>query len=140
MGSPNINNIGAYFVTREGLAPAANAAGTRNGTGLDRLSSAVKGAKSCTIISHTGAATGGPTSFTRDVKLQDSADNSAWADLAGAAVAQQTAAGLVELDVDLSGAKQYVRAVEVTTLTGGTAPTLPGSVEIVFGGADSLPL
>jgi hypothetical protein len=144
MAGPNINQIGAYVAVKQGNAPLANGAGTRNGAAIDR--STVGWAKSCVLSAHAGAATGTPTSFTYDVKLQDSADGSTgWADYtqpsgASSAITQQTAAGLTEKDIDLTGAKQYVRVVEVVAFVGGTSPTLPAGEQVVFGGGDSLPL
>lgn len=136
MSHDNKNNIGAFLAIRQGLAPLANAAGTRNGTGVDRQLQ-----RSVTIVCNTGAATGSPSSGTLDVKLQDSADNSTFADISGAAFSQKTTttAEIRSINVDLSGAARYVRVVEVTALTGGTSPTLPNSVSLVFGGSQELP-
>lgn len=137
MSHPNKNNIGAFLAIRQGLAPLANAAGTRNGSAVDRLLQ-----RSVTVVCNTGAATGSPSSGTLDVKLQDSADGSTgWADISGAAFSQKTTttAEIRSINVDLSGAARYVRAVEVTALSGGTSPTLPNSVSLVFGGSTELP-
>lgn len=146
MASTDINQIGAYVAAKQALVPLANAAGTRNGTGIDR--STVAYAKSCVLVAQLGAATGTPTSFTHNLKIQHSSDNGsgdAWADYTPptgtAALAQQTAgSALVEKDIDLTGAKQYVRVVETIAFVGGTSPALPASAAFVFGGGDSLPL
>ncbi len=70
---------------------------------------------------HVTAVSGAPTSWT--VKLQDSADNSSWADVAGA-VFTPTAVTASQRLVSGGGAtlRQYVRCV--ATVVGGTAPTI----------------
>lgn len=138
----NSANVGTYIVAKTGTAPAANGAATRNGTGIDRVA---LGVDSCVLVALIGAPTGSPTGFTYDLKLQDSANNTDWADfnpsgVGTGAMAQQTAAGVAEKDIDLTLARQYVRVVETLTITGGTAPTVPAGSAIVFGGASTLPL
>jgi hypothetical protein len=55
--------------------------GTTTSPALD-----TKGMEQCTVILQTGVIT---TTGTLDVKIEDSADNSVWADLTGAVFAQQ---------------------------------------------------
>jgi hypothetical protein len=72
---------------------------------------------------HVSAVTGAPTSYT--VKLQDSADGTTWADVAGGAFASVTAPlGGSQRLVSAVGAtlRRYVRYV--ATAVGGTAPTI----------------
>lgn len=142
MADPTVNHIGAYVVAKEGLPPKANGAGTRQGAVIDRADSSLAYAQSCVLVAHVGAATGAPDSFTYDVKLQHGAlaDGSDMADFDGGAIPQVTAAGLVELDVDLAGAKRYIRVVETVALSGGSSPSLPAGVAVVFGGGRKLPL
>lgn len=145
MGAPFISDIGAYVASKEALPPKANGAGTRNGTGID-LSATRAG--SAVLVAHVGAPTGAPSSFTYDLKLQHSNDNGvtdAWSDYAppggaSGAIAQQSAAGLTELDVDLGGAKRYMRTVETIAITGGSSPTVPASAALILGGAHDLPV
>ncbi len=70
---------------------------------------------------HATAVTGSPTSWT--VKLQDSADGTTWADVAGGAFAATNVPAAQRL-VSAPGAvlRQYVRYV--ATAVGGTAPTI----------------
>jgi hypothetical protein len=70
---------------------------------------------------HVTAVTGAPTSWT--VKLQDSADGTTWADVAGGAFTATTIPAAQRL-VSAAGAtlRQYVRYV--ATVVGGTAPTV----------------
>lgn len=124
------------------IPPTAPAAGTVNGTGIDRL-----GLSSAVIEVETGAVTGGPTTQTLDVKIQHSdVLGSGYVDFqpagtaASGAVAQLTAVNTRKRkSVDLRAAKRYVRLVAVTAFTGGASPTWFQSAKLVFGGADQLP-
>ncbi|MCY1042125.1 hypothetical protein OV208_12440 [Corallococcus sp. bb12-1] len=144
MSAPHISQIGAFIAARLGTPPAATPAGTRQGTGYDRL---VLG-ESCVLVAATGAVTGGPTAQGYEAKLQHSSDNGeddAWTDYvpsgAGSAFVQLTAANaFAEKDVDLGAAKRFVRVAESTTLTGGTTPSLQVCSVVVFGGAMTLPV
>jgi hypothetical protein len=145
MSAQNISGIGAEAAPRIGLAPQALAAGTVNGTGIDR-----RGFNSCKLVAKTGATSGTPTSFTEDVKLQH-------ADTVGGtytdytpsvpnpggsgAVGQITAANTIrDRAIDLKTAKAFIRAVATTAFVGGTAPTVLCDVTIILGGADTLPI
>ncbi len=70
---------------------------------------------------HVTAVTGSPTSWT--VKLQDSADGTTWADVAGGTFTATSVPAAQRL-VSAAGAalRQYVRYV--ATVVGGTAPTI----------------
>lgn len=136
MANPNVSNFGARAVSKAGTVPAAASAGTRNGSAIDRL-----GYGSCIVAANVGASSGTPTSFTLDYKLQDSADGSTgWADYTPpsgtAALTQITAASaLSSKNIDLAGAKRYLRVVEVLAFVGGSSPTLGCSSVVVLGGA-----
>ncbi|MGA2332308.1 MAG: hypothetical protein ABSG75_11165 [Syntrophales bacterium] len=91
-----------------------NRTATGNGSGVDTLGYEGK----LKITLDIGTVTG--TTPTLDVKIQDSADNSTFADLSPAvAFAQQNAAGINHLGLDIRTVRRYVRAV--ATL-GGTSP------------------
>jgi hypothetical protein len=141
MADPRRHNIGAYAKLATGLVNLANAAGTRNGDAIDRLS--YGNAQSCVLISSAGAATGTPDSGTLDVKIQSSADGSTgWTEVTGGAFAQKTTITALdrELDVDLGPAHRYVRIVEVTAFVNGSTPKTPHAVLIVFGGGHTVPM
>lgn len=128
-------NIGALIKAVFGVAPAAQSAGAVNGAAIDR-----QGYGSCVLIAQTGAETGSPSARSSTCKLQDSADGStAWADITGASVAVAAVNTAGEVDVNLAGAKRYIRVVNTTAFTGGTTPTLASSATVVLGGADKLP-
>lgn len=97
------------------ILPAAARVATANGTGVDKTAYIGRGM----IVLNIGVVSG--TNPTADVKIQDSADNSSFADISGAAFAQKTAAGTSTLAVDLDSARQYIRAV--FTLGGTSTPT-----------------
>jgi len=129
------HNIGALIKAFLGVAPGARSAGAVNGPAIDRM-----GYGSATITVVTGAETGTPSARSSTCKLQDSADGSTgWADIAGASVAVAAVDSVGEVDVNLAGAKRYVRVVNTTAFTGGTSPTLLSSATLVLGGADKLP-
>jgi hypothetical protein len=89
-----------------------------------------------------GAATGSPTSFTVDGKVQESDDGSTgWEDVTGAAIAQQTTGSkIVRVRVpNPHNRKRYLRAVLVTAFVGGTSPTIPVSGALEVGRAQQQP-
>jgi len=72
---------------------------------------------------------GGGTSPTLDVKIQDSADNSTFADVTGLAFTQVTAtASLQSMAVDTRAVRRYIRTVRTL---GGSSPTFDGSITAV---------
>src|SRR3989304_6036473 len=87
------------------LPPAARTA-TANGGGVD-LQGYVGSLK---LILDSAAGTG--TTPTMDVKIQDSADNTTFADVSGLTFTQVVgAASLQSLGVDTRAVKRYIRAV-----------------------------
>jgi len=123
----------------KGINPADSAAATINGTSIERNpSSGRAGAASAVLHVACGAATGGPSSFTVNGKLQDSADGSTgWADIGDAITA------LTSDDTDgespgsnMSNFKAHIRAVIVVAFVGGSTPTIPVAATVCFGGRD----
>ena len=82
----NSFDVGASIDTRVGISPKNSTAATTNGTGFDRT-----GFLSCALHVACGAATGTPTTQSVIGKIQDSADNSTFADVTGATAAALTA-------------------------------------------------
>lgn len=141
------SHIGAYVKTDNlALAPAAQAAGSRQGATFDpgRYGSGV-------LVAFTGAASGTPTSFSvvYEVETRDGSDNAnAWStlkDMDGEDVALTltTASTAVELDIDF----QYIpvghdelRVVEAMAFVGGSTPTVVSGALLVLGGASTLPV
>lgn len=131
-------DIGAQVKVIAGIPPT-NDDGTAaiNGAAIDRL-----GFQSAVLQVANGVATGAPTSYTIDAKLQESADGSTgWTDISGAAITQITADNSDEyVDVNLAGAKRYIRVVATTAFVGGTSPTVPVAATVVLDGAAEKPV
>lgn len=132
----NVSGPGPEVKNQVGTVPAASAAGTVNGTGVDRL-----GFNYAVLEAQTGAVTGAPSAQTLDCKLQHSdASGSGYTDVTGGAVAQITAANTRKRKtIDLRGLKRYVRVVTVAAFTGGTTPTIANVCTLQLAGTDVLP-
>jgi hypothetical protein len=139
------SQAGAYVAPRVGNVPKAALAnaGTNNGPGIDRT-----GFGSLKIVAQTGAVTGAPTATLYEARVQHSTDDAAtdpYTDYqpdgtAASGKAAVTAANAVaSKDVDLGGAKKFIRLVELATLTAGTSPTVLGTSIPLLGGGTKLP-
>lgn len=136
MANPNVSESGHARTVAAGTKPKAASSETINGAAIDRMTAGEGGYLSCDLVLNVGDATGSPTSFTADAKLQHSDDGSTgWADITGGAVTQQTAAGIVRKKIDLLKAKRYVRSVVVVAITGGTTPAVPCSSTVILAGS-----
>jgi len=95
------------------LVPNDVSTTTANSTGVDLLP--YEGKMLCTLDAEAGG-----SGITYAVKLQDSADNSSFTDLSGAAFSTTgaNAASVQKLAVNIDDARRYVRAV--ITVAGGT--------------------
>jgi hypothetical protein len=113
-----------------GLVADNHGAGTVNGPGIDRL-----GFEEALVVVNSGANGAGGTV---NVKVQESDDNSTWADVAGAAFAQITEANDNTVYVgrlNLVSRKRYLRLVAAV----GTAACDLGAV-VLLGAARELPV
>lgn len=138
----NPNNIGGQIVAVQATANAS-ATSAQTGSAIDRI-----GFSSGKLVISRGAATGTPSSQTTDAKLQHS-DTTTSGDFVdytqpdgtAAAITQDTTATakVITLDVNLVGAKRYVRAVVTPALSGGSSPAFPLGSVLVLGGAAQLP-
>lgn len=140
MPFPRISHLGAFIKNVVAVPPQSSAAATINGSSIDRTDFG-----SSSLFVKTGAATGGPTTISITAKIQTSADGSTWADYKpdGLSVATTTltaASSGVELDVDLAGASQFVRAVLTISFTGGSSPTIPVDATMTLGGSRTIPI
>lgn len=112
----NQNNLGTHLQTIA-LAPMANILTTANGTGVDVRDFVGQIAVLLSAVNVAG------TSPTLAVKLQSSADNSTYADVAGAVFTTVTEAGtkaptLEKITVNVDAASRYLRVVKTV---GGTS-------------------
>lgn len=105
------------------LLPVASVTASGNATAVDMQ--AYDG--EIAIILDCAAGTG--TNPTMDVKIQDSADNSTFADVSGAAFTQVTnaAASVQKMSLNKDELKRYIRVVK--TIGGTSTPTFLMSVK-----------
>lgn len=117
----NTNDVG--YLPTISLIPASDVAATANGTGVD-----IKDyVGSLQLLLDAGAATAG-TSPTLDVKIQDSDDNSSYADVTGKAFTQvTTVASRQQMVIDTNAVRRYIRAV--VTVGGTNSPSFPASLQ-----------
>lgn len=114
LGMAIMRDIKAHMTVSNSLAPAARTT-TVNGTSLD-LQNYIGD-----IMAVLNSAAGTGTSPTLDVKLQDSADDSAFADVAGKTFTQITGtASLQTMNIDVRAVRRYIRLVATI---GGTSPS-----------------
>lgn len=138
-----MKNIGALVDVVTSVEPQSSAAATINGTGIDRQLHG--NALSCVLHTIEGAVSGAPSASSVQSKLQDSADNSTFADYKpdGVNVAQAAALSAANtengLAVDLTNARRFIRAVTVVGFTGGTSPSALVAADIVLAGERTLP-
>jgi len=119
------------------VALLVGTAGANNGTGIDR-----SGYDEIKVLVSTGAATGTPTSYSVDAKLQDSADNSSFADVSDVEIKQITADNTTATmeKINCSTLRRYVRVVTTPAYVGGTSPKVPVAVTVLLGQAKSEPV
>lgn len=123
---PNMHTLSQRVLVKPTLIGAITAA-SNNGTGVNCL-----GYARAAAIFHSAPSGTGTTS---DCKLQESADNSTFADVTSATFTQVTTAGgakLALMDIDLSKRLQYLRLVH-TGAGGSAAGQFEGSI-LLFNG------
>lgn len=99
------------------VSAANTAAATSSGVDLQGYEGVVQ------LVVQTGAITG-----TLDGKVQDSADNSSFADVSGLTFTQVTAANkIAKLDIAVNGVRRYIKYV-------GTVGTGPVLISVVLNG------
>lgn len=130
-------NAGDYVKLQKAIDPEDSAAATITGGPIDRT-----GFNSCILHAAAGAASGAPSAQTVDAKIQDSATSGgSFVDFPGAAIATITADDSdAEVDVDLSGAKAFIKVVVVVGFTGGTTPAIPVASTLALGGSEVEPV
>jgi hypothetical protein len=124
----------AYVLPKVGVTPTNSGAAATSGTGFDRT-----GYGSCAVHAMVGAASGTPDSFTAIFVLEHSdASGSGYA--AFSTLTTITAAGELVKNVDLAGAKKYIRVTCTVAFVNGTSPKLPVACSIACGGAKTIPV
>lgn len=132
-------DIGAMLQVEQGTPPLADTGSTVNGTGIDRSQF-----QSCVLGLSSGAATGTPCTQLGDARLQDSADNSTFADFTddqgNGAVAQISGDDEdAYTAINLRTAEKFIRVVRVIAFTGGSSPDWPVATPVILGGALNTP-
>lgn len=140
-------NVAALATMKQALVAAAQpAAGSYSllGAEIDR---SVAGWESALFGVFPGLATGSPTSWTLDAKLQHADPGGSWSDVVAdgvnekVAITQIVSAAAVPrfLAVDLSRLKLRVRLAFQLAFVGGTSPTLLLDAKAQVGGGVSIP-
>ncbi len=137
------HNIGALLAAVTSVFPQSSAAATVDGSSIDRDAHSMAG--SCVLHQVAGALGGAPSTASVITKLQDSADNSTFADYKPDGVNVATTVALTAADtensvnVDLAAARRYIRAVTTVAFTGGTSPTALVAADVILGGENTAP-
>lgn len=135
-------NIGSMLSIVTSVLPQSSAAGTVTGSSIDRQAHSLAGC--CVLHQVAGAVTGAPSAISIITKLQDSADNSSFADYKpdGVNVATNVAitAASTEnsLSVDLTLARRYIKAITTVAFTGGTTPAASIAADVILSGENTL--
>jgi len=122
-----IHNLGSKTYVAS-LLGADSRTTTATGTGFDLQGSNDAEGEAIVILDSEA---GSGTSPTLNVKLQDSADNSSWADITGKTFTEVTnaAAGFEKISINTNDVRRYVRAVGTL---GGTSPVFVYGVSLVY--------
>lgn len=107
--------------------------GPVNGAGIDRTG------YTSVIVDASFAFAGTPTGGTVTALLQDSADNTTFANFGSPVAVPVAASGLASIAADLSGARQFVRVVLTGAPTGGNSPAATFAASARLFGPDRLP-
>jgi hypothetical protein len=122
-----IHNLGSKTYVGS-LLGADSRTTTATGTGFDLQGSNDAEGEAIVILD---CEAGSGTTPTLNVKLQDSADNSAWADVSGKVFTEVTdaAASLQKISFNANDVRRYVRAVGTQA---GTNPVFVYGVSLVY--------
>ena len=123
-----IHNLGSKTYLAS-LLPALARTATANGSGVDLQGS--NDAEGEAVVILDCAAAGAGTTPTYNVKIQDSADNSTFADVTGATFTQVTStASQQKLTINANDVQRYIRAV--ATIGGTSSPSFVASVSLLY--------
>lgn len=137
-----LTDVGSHITNSVSITPRAQTAATVEGSGIDRCAPGDQQYQSCQLFVSVGPTTGTPDSFSVAVTMEDSADNLSFAAMSPAvAITTITAINTSQyVNVNLKGARRYVRAVAVVAFVGGTSPTVGIAANVTLGGATKLPV
>lgn len=142
-----MKNMGAYVTQAIAFAPAAYTSGAGNdgdpvaGTTFDR-NSYVSQLLSAKLVLSASATLSASETLKLEAKIEDSANGSDWDDYQTLedATLSETGALVKGFDVQLSGARRYIRVNLTATLSKGSDDTAVVAGVFVFGGATELPI
>ena len=134
-------NIGSLVVPVTSVFPESAAAGTINGSSIDRTLHNLP--NSCVLHQVVGAESGAPTTTSVQTTLQHSPDNATWSNYQLGTTVQQTAVLTAANSentaaIDLTGAYRFIRAVTAVSFTGGASPAVLVAADIILGGEREL--
>lgn len=148
---PITNDIGAYITTRQALDADIVGAGqggsgdTVNGPSFHRTAFRPLHLSTKVVVPYNGTVASGAT-VTGHIAVQDSADGNSWDPFdtaSGSTVITGDASGVVrgafELDVNLLGARDYIRACFTPTLSASGTSIFSYNGVFVLGGGETLP-
>ncbi len=158
MGVAMQRDIGAYLVVKEAVNPQVVTAGGGadgveiNGTAIDRLAIRYPTLSCKVAIPYYVAGVGSTDTVTVVSNLQHSSLSTAgWADLPNrdgttissvvfsGTTAASTGTGTLAYDLEIGGAKRYVRVNVTATLSAAGVDTADIAGIVAFGGQDTLP-
>lgn len=153
-GFDQSKGIGFYIKDLTGLAMISTVAGSgddateQDGETIQRTAQTQGPFNSLKVVFPYSTTLADTKTLTLVANLQDSPDGSVWTDITGATLASavvetasgaQTLHGEVEINLDLTEVKDYVRAQITPTLSAASLDTAIVGAVFVFGGATILP-
>jgi hypothetical protein len=137
------NNIQEETKINSIFLPLSRAENSYTSTAIDSLNSGQPRAEAGMAVLHIGDDTGGASGLTGSFKLQDSADNVTFNDVAGASytISGLPAASGVVAEVKFSPAaiRRYRQWVLALDFTAGSSPAVPCSAIEILGGFQQVP-
>jgi hypothetical protein len=109
-----------------------------NGMGIDTM-----GFDSAMVTLEVGAVSGAPTSFTVDLKLQESDNNTTWNDVIGTVIPTITVPNVsaqMRIDGLSTTRKRYLRVVATPVFNAGMSPSIQISAHVMLGQAYNAPV
>ena len=112
-------DLGNKLVTTLSIAGQTTTAATVVGTGVDR-----RGYEFGVALFTTGFTVGSPNGITVTCTVEDSADNSTFAAYGSYSVLITATNVMKRINMDLNGAKRYIRPSMAVGFVGGSTPTV----------------
>jgi hypothetical protein len=112
-------DLGNKLVTTLSISGQTTSAGTVTGTGVDR-----RGYEYGVMLYTTGFTTGTPTGLTVTCTVEDSSDNTSFSTYGTYSVAITSTNVMKRINMDLNGAKRYIRPSMVAVMQAGSTPTV----------------